>query len=152
MNETAWIGVDLKSDDADQSSIETVRGVKVSVQISPYDRPLAFRGIYVKERGAFRIEFRYSDEEAGETHQVDGVVSVELGRHSHKLLAIEVAVDRHDIRVIELQLVKSALEKADETVRQLQSRERRPNARLNYRAIDEVLRQGKANPSLLVPA
>lgn len=152
MNETKWIGVDPRfADKLDEPSTETVRGVTVSVHISPYDRPQAFRGRYVADRGIFRIEFKYPDEEPGERHRGDDVVSVELGKYSGKLLAIEVAVDQHNLSVVELQVVK-ALERADETVKRLQKNEPRLNARLNYRAVDEVLQQGKEKPELLVPA
>jgi len=153
MNQGAWIRVHERvAGKAEQPTRENIRGVSVAVQISPYDQPQAFRGFYIPERGVFRIEFKYLDEELGELQPADKMVSLELGKYSRKLLAIEVAVDQHNVKVVELQLVNNVLQLADETVKDLQTRASRPNARLNYRAVDEVLQQGKANPGALVSA
>ena len=153
MSEASWVEVDAKKlSEAERASEETIRGVKVSVRISPFDLPNAFRGFHVKERGVFRIEFKYVDDEPAIKEIGDSVVSLELGEFSRKLLAIEVEVDKLGVEVVSLQIVTNALNRADDTVKQLQRRANRPSARLNYRAVDQVLQQGKENPALLVNA
>lgn len=67
-------------------------GVLFNVVVSPYDVPEAVRGFKVPG-GRFRIEFRYIDgEEPGRQVPLDGHVTVTEGRHSHRLLALEVDV------------------------------------------------------------
>lgn len=148
MMDTSWIRVEPTK--ATRTMREKIRGVDVSVQISPYDIPLAFRGIYLEEQGAFRIEFKYEDgEPSGGREKVDQMVTVELGKVSRKLLAIEVAVDEHGIDVVRFKV--PALDQADQAVKRLmqQATTTPPSARLNYRAVDEVLRENRSNPRLL---
>ncbi len=133
----AWNRIDVAALSVPPET-ETVRGVTVAVQISPYDRPLAFRGFHVPEEGVFRIEFKYCDDEpCGPTRPIDKLVSVRLGMHSEKLLSIDIAVDSFD-----LQRVTLWIERADAAVRQLRETVTRPSARLNYGAVDRVLASG----------
>lgn len=131
---TTWIRLPGKFD----GETVKVRGVDLVIQISPLDAPKAVRGEYRPDRGVFRIEFKYPDREEGELVPGPECVSLELGRHSRKLLGIEVAVDEHDLDAV--RLVHRVFDKADLAVAHLRSTPQRPNARLNYGAIDRVLR------------
>jgi hypothetical protein len=66
-------------------------GVLFDVVVSPYDLPEAVRG-FRKSNGRFRIEFRYidGDEPIAEELRVDEHVSAFEGKHSGRLLALEV--------------------------------------------------------------
>lgn len=141
-----WIRI-TDPDQLREWHVEPVRGVSVSIQISPYDLPEACRGYYLPERGhgsrpgkdgVFRIEFKYVDDEPRERKQQDSVVTVETGRHSKKLLAIEVAVGQQGINLVRL-TVQQAIDRADRMVRELKSKASRPNARLNYDVVNKVL-------------
>lgn len=68
-------------------------GVRFEVDVSPYDVPNAVRG-FMTSHGRFRIEFRYIDgsEPPQQEKKLDAFVSVFEGRHSRRLLAIEVDV------------------------------------------------------------
>ncbi|MCH7870555.1 MAG: hypothetical protein IID33_02535 [Planctomycetes bacterium] len=145
MSDAPWIRVKLSK--STQAQPDQSRGVNFSVQISPYDLPQAIRGRYVDDRGVLRIEFRYPDEEPACKKRVDDCVSVELGEFSQKLLAIEVAVDDFGVESVQL-----TIKKADETVRRLQDNVKFPSARLNYRAVDEVLQLNRNNPELFAIA
>ncbi len=121
---------------------ERIRGVEVSLAISPYDLPRAFRGVYLEDRGVLRVEFRYADEEPCERVNGHDCVSFEVGKHSRKLYAIEVEPSRHKVGVVKL-TVAQALDHVDAAVRRLRDTCRQPNARLNYEAVDEVLRENR---------
>lgn len=66
-------------------------GVLFDVVVSPYDVPEAVRG-FKTSHGQFRIEFRYIDgpEPHGPAIQLDEHVAVFEGRHTRRLLALEV--------------------------------------------------------------
>lgn len=148
MTKTAWIRVD--SGLAKTVALEDIRGITVSVQISPYDVPQAFRGFYDSNRGIFRIEFKYLDDEEAVRKPGDKCVAFEIGQHSQKLLAIELAVDEQNLSVVELELKQrqELIDRADKALAALRSRARRTNTRLNYKAADEVLRKNRDNPEL----
>lgn len=64
-------------------------GVHYDLVISPYHAPEAVRG-FETEKGTFRIEFRYIDgEEPAREIKVDEWVTAFEGKHSHRLLALE---------------------------------------------------------------
>ena len=152
MTTAAWIRVD--PDEAKRPGLAQVRGVDISVRISPYDVPRAFRGFYVRDRGIFRIEFKYVDEESAEPHRMEGpddCISFEVGQYSRKLLALEVAVDQFKLDMVRLD-VRKLLDHADAAVKRLQKSVARPSAKLNYSAVDEVLRENRENPQLLAAA
>lgn len=73
------------------SQVPPSPGVLFDVVVSPYDVPEAVRG-FKTPSGRFRIEFRYIDgpEPAGAPMPLDDHVSVFEGRHTRRLLALEV--------------------------------------------------------------
>ena len=69
-------------------------GVVVGLIVSPYDVPDAVRG-FQKNGNVFRIEFRYIDgkEPARSPVEVEQHLTAVYGKHSGRLLAIEVDTD-----------------------------------------------------------
>ena len=120
----------------------------VSLQISPYDLPEAFRGYYRPETGTFRIEFKYPDNEPSEQRRLDNNVTIDLGQFSRKLLTIDVAVDRFRGAPLFGQL-HILLDKADAAIERLRHEVPRPNAKLNYNAIEVILKTNRENPLLI---
>lgn len=86
----------LRLPDADQlrDGAAGVPDVVFDVVVSPYSVPDAVRGVRTSE-GRFRIEFRYIDgpEPTAAPKALDEHVRVIEGRHSGRLLAIEVDID-----------------------------------------------------------
>ena len=67
--------------------------LQFEVVVSPYDVPEAVRGVK-RPGGRLRIEFRYIDGlEPGHEIKLDEHISVTEGKHSKRLLAVEVDVD-----------------------------------------------------------
>ncbi|MFG0285557.1 MAG: hypothetical protein ACF8R7_14155 [Phycisphaerales bacterium JB039] len=71
-----------------------VPSVRLDVVVSPYEVPEAVRGFKIA-KGRFRIEFRYIDgpEPEGVSRSLDEHVKAIEGRHSRRLLALEIDVD-----------------------------------------------------------
>lgn len=146
MNVTTWIRVPKES--MPPAGTETFRGISVNVEISPYDVPDSFRGRYDGHRGVFFIEFRYIDQEPSHPRKLDHMVTVHLGRYSQKLLAVEVAVDQHGVHVVQLH-INDIVRNAESAVNTLKHTAR-PNARLNYAAVDQILKNPSSTAQLAV--
>jgi hypothetical protein len=82
------------------------QGVRVDLLVSPYDVPEALRGEYLREKGHFRIEFKYiSTEDTSEKPEPDMEnVTVRLGRNSGRLYAIELDVQALQATSVELRI------------------------------------------------
>ncbi len=91
MERYIWINPDrlLKA-----HSKETVEGIDLIVELSPYDAPKAIVGKYEKETGCFLITFEYIDKEAGTSNSYDEGITVSRGKHSGKLLGISMQVNQ----------------------------------------------------------
>lgn len=146
MTKAAWIRPKLSPDKL--TGRAEIHGLDVRVEISPYYFPDVFRAFYVPERGVFRIEFRYIDQERTERMRFDECISFEVGKHSGKLLSIECAVDKHGLDVVRLDLQR-ALDRADRGVKDLQMQASDVGKRLNYSAVDQVLQVHRDDPELI---
>ena len=69
---------------------EMVSGVRVRTRLSPYDVPLAIRA-RVREGEGASIDFRYLDDEPCRTTAIETGIIARLGKHSGRLLGIDVA-------------------------------------------------------------
>lgn len=97
--------------------LKTEKGVLLKVRMSPYDIPSAVRGKKASG-GIFRIELQYIDgkELEGEKLAIDEHVSAVKGKYSHRLLAIEINVDRlgADAVGLEIQPVKPSTDRIEQ--------------------------------------
>lgn len=121
-----------------------VRGVNVTLVVSPYDVPEAFRGDYSPDRKRFRIEFRYISDEPTNTEKVDEHVCFEIGRKSGRLYAIEIDVDRFGAEKVEVRVgvderVSDRLRGAFRAYSEKHHRSRRPeNLRVTQQILERV--------------
>jgi hypothetical protein len=108
---------------------EKIRGVEFWVAVSPYYFPEQLACDYDANTGTYIIKFKYLDNEESvpSPKESDDLIGIEIGRHTGRLMAIRVHVDRHDLNRINMFVVDQipkALEKASET---------RPDNAKNYR-------------------
>jgi hypothetical protein len=106
-------------------------GQNLVIRLSVYDIPKAVTAREAGE-GLWRIDFVYPDDEEEELQPEDGPVRLRTGRHSGKIMGLDVRVRDHAIERIDLLVQK---------VRQNLPRLNRPNQRLNYQLIENVLRE-----------
>ncbi len=71
--------------------------IEVGILISPYDIPDGVRGGYDKDLNRFVVEFRYMVDEEYRSLDVDDGVCIRLGKHSGRIVGVEVDVDRLNI-------------------------------------------------------
>lgn len=69
-----------------------IRGVDITLVMSPYDIPDAVRGEYNKDLHRFVIEFRYISDEPWERSKYNDYIVLRIGRNSRRLYGIEVDV------------------------------------------------------------
>lgn len=128
-----------------------VPGVLFDVVVSPYNVPEAIRAVKVRG-GRFRIEFRYIDgDEPGREVALDGHVTVIEGRHSQRLLALEVDVDALGAKTVGVSFtavdqLKTQLTSAWDRVQRMRgpSYENRDRVRWAFEARQTELLQGMA--------
>ena len=98
MNE--WVRLDAEKLNTPQS--QAIRGVNITVRMSPYDVPEAVRGYYDEAQRRFVIEFRYIDDEPLQKKQEGAHITLRIGRHSGRLYGIEVDVDAMKSQAVDL--------------------------------------------------
>jgi hypothetical protein len=117
----------------------TIRGVDITLVMSPYDIPDAVRGEYNKDSHRFIIEFRYMSDEPWERSKYNDKVLLRIGRNSGRLYGIEVDTrapfaERIDLRMNVAKTVKNALH---EFSHQSGRPQRRENFEIAKDAIEE---------------
>lgn len=133
-----WVKLDTA-----QFSHETqqkIRGVDITVVMSPYDIPEAVRGDYDKSLDRFVIEFRYIGEEPWSREEHDGNIALRIGKNSGRLYGIEVDVDTLKAQAVTLrvQAIQSRIQKAIDT---LGRRPRRFSRQKNYQVAKDIITQ-----------
>ncbi len=101
-----WVRLDSEKLNTPQQ--EAIRGVNITVRMSPYDVPEAVRGYYDEDQERFVIEFRYIGEEPFRRKQKGKHITLRVGRHSGRLYGIEV-----DVKAMKAQSVDLILEVSD---------------------------------------
>jgi hypothetical protein len=91
-------------EELDQGERENVRGVDITVYLSPYNFPMAYRGRYDKEIDRFVIEFRYLEEEELEPVGSNDPVIFRMGKKSRRLYKIEIDAKRLKAQKVGLKL------------------------------------------------
>jgi hypothetical protein len=92
----------------------TIRGVDITLVVSPYDIPDAVRGEYNKDLQRFIIEFRYMSDEPWEHSKYNDNIVLRIGRNSGRLYGIEVDIhalpdQRIDLRMNVAKAVTNAI-------------------------------------------
>ncbi len=96
-----WIEVDPNTLDLSLDD-DYSDGVHISVFVSPYDVPEAVRGCFDEDLNRFVIQFRYLDSEPWKRHAENEFVSLRIGKHSQRLHAIEVDLERAEAAYVRL--------------------------------------------------
>jgi hypothetical protein len=93
MEQKRWIRVKLESPKVKHQ--QNVRGLDLTMYVSPYDVPEAVRGSYDNEKKRFVVEFKYIGDETTETEKnsSDRFVKLIVGKNSRRLYGIEIDVD-----------------------------------------------------------
>lgn len=130
-----------------EARTEKIHGVDFHVTLSPYFFPERLECGYDQDAGSYVIEFKYLDNEPGcDQPDQEGLVTLSLGRHTGRLLAVRIHVDRHEIKQIKM-CVTDDVPKA---IRQIENA--KPDMRENYQAAGEVFRHHTDDiTALLVP-
>ena len=102
-----FVWIDLESLGPPRGNVE-IDGVRIVVDLAPSNRPTAVFGRLLKKPRRFEVGFEYTDNEPeGRRHVIDSVTFVE-GRHSGKLLRIEVEADGVDVVELQTRLADAA--------------------------------------------
>jgi hypothetical protein len=94
-----------------------INGMEFVVSTPPSYLPDGLAYEYNEESGMLRIDFKYlGDAEKGERMAVDEKVSFVIGKHTKKLLAVEIHVDRrgeelHAVQMVVTDKVPKALQR-----------------------------------------
>jgi hypothetical protein len=127
---------------AESETAMTTGGVPVILSLSAFDVPRSVRVERGPSQHAFRLTFQYVDNEEAVVETVNPDLIVSLGKNSKKVLALEVkGQSAWDIRLRIVEGVGEQLLRAT-----------RDNQRLNYKAIQNVIRSKKLESSLLAIA
>jgi hypothetical protein len=119
---------------------EKIRGVDITVVMSPYDVPEAVRGDYDESIERFVIEFRYIGDEPWSLEEHDGNIALRIGKNSGRLYGIEVNTNKLKAQAITLrvQAIQSSIQKAIDT---LGRRPKRFSRKKNYQVAKDIITQ-----------
>jgi hypothetical protein len=93
-----WVRLDTEK--LNTPKPQDIRGVNITVRMSPYDVPEAVRGYYDQALQRFVIEFRYIGDEPLKQEQQGEYITLRIGRHSGRLYGIEVDADAMKARAV----------------------------------------------------
>lgn len=111
-----------------------IGGIKYNTYRSPYELPLAV-GVETLRHGIVRFEFKYADgSESERKFKVDEDVTLFLGRHTMRLLAIEL----HLQKLIERAAAERSLQRAWDLIAQ-----RKANEVSNFGGVRPLFEQRK---------
>jgi hypothetical protein len=133
---TEWTPLNLE--ELNEPQIATIRGVELSVLVSPYDVPAAVRGYYDRQLNRFVIEFRYIQEEPITEDWRDSTMAVFVGKNSGRLYRIQLDVHKLKAQQVTLQFLIQQMDRAlEQLARNPQHRIRAGNYQLAKRVISE---------------
>lgn len=117
--------------------------VDIRILTSPYDIPDWVRSGYDDDLGRFVVEFRYMLDEDYRIFDVGDGVRVRLGKHSNRIVGVEVDVDQPgayqvpvpagDPRAGAYEAIKKAIQNVEETINARARRSRRARLRRQRR-------------------
>ena len=129
--------------------------VDIRILTSPYDIPDWVRSGYDDELGRFVVEFRYMLDEEYRIFDVGDCVRIRLGKHSNRIVGVEVDVDQPDTYQVPVPVegsradaynaIKKAIQNVEETMNARARRSRRGRRaegvkRQNYVVAQRVLK------------
>ena len=116
-----------------------IRGVDITLVMSPYDIPEAVRGDYNRESQKFVIEFRYMSDEPWERYRYNKDIVLRIGRNSRRLYGIEVDIHALAAQMINLRMnvAKAVTDAIDRLAHQSERLQRRENYEVAKDAIEE---------------
>lgn len=135
-----WVRLDAEKLNTPQP--QAIRGVNITVRMSPYDVPEAVRGYYDKALGRFVIEFRYIGDELLKQKQEGEHITLRIGRYSGRLYGIEVDVDAMRTQAVDLILEVSdaVLQAIDDSLAHVPPKRSRHE---NYEVARDAITQNK---------
>lgn len=139
--------ITLKATRKERMKTEVINGISFVVSLSPYFFPETIQCTYKAETGCLVINFKYIEDEPRERSQENfdyGMIWV--GKHTGKLLSIQIRVDKHDIDHVEM----SVIDKAFDAIKYVQAKH--PDMQDNYEAAEDALREHEKEIADLVPA
>jgi len=119
------------------ATTETIKGVDFEVAVSPYAFPEYLECGYQESEGVFVIKFKYLDTEPAIKLASDAVARLNVGKHTGRLLSLEIPVDRLGVDKIKMRVIETAV-RAIESARQQKPE---PKSRMNYDAATEAIRE-----------
>lgn len=114
--------------------------IEVGVLISPYDIPNGVRGGYDDNLDRFVVEFRYMVNEEYRSVGADNGTRIRLGKHSSRIIGVEVDVDRLGFAVAVQDrnaAAYAAIDKAMQNVEKIE--DARARRRENYAVAQRIL-------------
>ena len=114
--------------------------IEAGVLISPYDIPNGVRGGYDDDLDCFVVEFRYMVNEEYRSVGADNGTRIRLGKHSSRIIGVEVDVDRLGFAVAvedRNAAAYAAIDKAMQDVEKIE--DARARRRENYVVAQKVL-------------
>ena len=114
--------------------------IEVGVLISPYDIPNGVRGGYDDDLDRFVVEFRYMVNEEYRSLDADNGTRIRLGKHSSRIVGVEVDMDRRGFAVAvedRNAAAYAAIDKAIQNVEEIE--DARARRRENYAVAQRIL-------------
>ena len=137
-----WI--DLDTQELNEERKEMIRGVEVTVLLSPNDVPEGVRGYYDQDGKRFVIEFKYMGEEPTREEQKDENLTLRIGKNSigknsDRLYAILIDINRLGANAVRLNVGPVV----NDALTNLINNPRRKNRLGNYRLARDVISRRK---------
>lgn len=120
-----------------EATTENINGVDFDVAVSPYDFPEYLECGYREDEGLFVINFKYLDVEPAIELPSDAPVRLNVGKHTGRLLSIEIPVDRLGVDKVKMRVIETAV-RAIEAARQQKPE---PKSQSNYDAAQQAIRE-----------
>ena len=133
-----WVRIDAEK--LNTSQPQAIRGVDITVRMSPYDKPEAVRGGYDEDLRRFVIEFRYMGDEPLKHKQEGKYIRLRIGRNSGRLYGIEVDVDAMKAQAVDLNV---EVEVSDAVLQAINSLPQKHPRHENYEVAKDTITQKK---------
>jgi len=150
MSDAPWIQIEYTR--SRKNDTKDLRAITVGLNVAPHQIPKAVRGYFDNQAHRVVIELRYADDEDFRLERQDDRVCLRLGRHSRRLLGLELNTINMDTSKVQLKI--HAVERIEEAVQKLILQEPTSKERENYSYAMKAIESGRSRLSseLLAPA